>query len=329
MQTTTAPSPSPTLTLTRDAFGVADWRALGTSVRILTTDPHAITAARVLVEREIAAIDRAASRFRPDSELARVNGANGRPVRVSHLFATALRAALRAARITAGAVDPTIGAGLVALGYDRDFRVLPLDGPPPLMLRPAPGWRCVQVRDTPPDDESSGSIVQLPPGVQLDLGATAKALAADRAARLAADITDCGVLVSLGGDIAVAGPAPYQGWRVRVADDSAGPTDAPGQTVSIDAGGLATSSTTVRRWRRGGVTWHHLLDPWSGAPAAGPWRTVSVAAGSCVDANAAATAAVVRGAGAEAWLRQTGLPARLVAYTGAVTTIGRWPAEQV
>ena len=89
----------------------------------------------------------------------------------------------------------------------------------------------------------------------------AKAFAADRAAQQVATALDCGVLVSLGGDIALAGSAPGDGWPIRVTDDHAAGFDAPGQTVALTSGGLATSSVTVRRWNQGTVTRHHLLDP--------------------------------------------------------------------
>ena len=118
----------------------------------------------------------------------------------------------------------------------------------------------------------------MPVGVRLDLGATAKALAADRAVAVAAANVDDGVLVSLGGDISVAGTAPETGWVVHVTDDHRAPVSAVGQTIAIRSGGLATSSTTVRAWERGGVPVHHIVDPASGAPAQIVWRTVSVAA---------------------------------------------------
>jgi FAD:protein FMN transferase len=161
--------------------------------------------------------------------------------------------------------------------------------------------------------------------VAIDLGATAKALAADRAAHAAHEAAGCGVLVSLGGDVAVAGPAPRDGWAVRVMEDHAGPQEAAGQTIAIRSGGLATSGTTVRRWRAGGVPRHHILDPRTGEPAAVTWRTASVAAASCVDANTASTAAIVRGADAAPWLLRHGLPARLVAARGRVLLVGAWP----
>jgi thiamine biosynthesis lipoprotein len=232
----------------------------------------------------------------------------------------AVDVALRAARLTDGDVDPTVGTAVRILGYDRDFASVAADGGPlTCRIERAAGWRHVRV------DRDAGTI-QVPAGVELDLGATAKAYAADWAASTIADATGAGVLVALGGDVAVAGPAPRAGWPVRVTDDHAAPPDAPGETIAITIGGVATSSTTVRRWRRGGDALHHIVDPATGRSAAGPWRTVSVAASTCVDANIASTAAVVRGDAALGWLTGLGLAARLVRVDGDVLRVGGWPA---
>ena len=294
----------------------ATWPALGTSATVLVTEPRALEAARHEVEAELAAIDLACSRFRDDSELARLNAAGGRPVKAGLLLLEAIRVALRGAAVTDGAVDPTIGQALILAGYDRDFSALePRRGP--LHAARVAGWRMVVL------DEARGRVT-VPRGVKLDLGATAKALAADRAAAAACGATGCGVLVSLGGDIAVAGPPPEGGWAVRVAEDhKAGPAE-PGQTVTIGSGGLATSSTTVRRWGPGA---HHIIDPGTGKPARAWWRTVCAAAASCVDANIASTAAIVRGEAAVAWLSERRMPARLVHRGGEVTTVAGWPRE--
>lgn len=309
--------------------GVARWPALGTTATVAVTQAASLPAARATVLAELDRIDRAASRFRPDAELSMLNAAADRTPGTAHpvspLLAEALAAALWAAETTGGAVTPTVGAALVELGYDRDFALVDAQGPAlRRFTRPAPAWRSVHL------DRAAGRVT-LPPGVRLDLGATAKALAADRAARGAAAAAGCGVLVSLGGDLATAGDCLDGGWPVRVTDDTAasldGPVLPPGQTVLVRSGGLATSSTTVRRWRRGEASVHHLVDPWTGRPAGGPWRTVSVAAATCLDANVAATAAVVLGERALGWLAERRLPARLVEQNGTVRTVGPWPGD--
>jgi len=302
--------------------GQVSFPALGTTAAVAVTEAASLEHARAAVEDVIGAFDRACSRFRDDSELSAVNAAAGTAVPSSPLLLDAVEAALRAARLTDGDVDPTVGEALVALGYDRDFEAI---GPAaatvaPLRVAAVPGWRTVQV-------DRRAATVRVPAGVRLDLGATAKALASDRAADAAAAAAGCGVLVSLGGDIALAGQAPPQGWRVRVTDDHRAETSAPGQWISLRTGGLATSSTTVRRWQTSAGDVHHLVDPATGGSAGGVWRTVSVTAATCLDANIASTASIVRGERAVAWLRSIGLPSRLVAIDGTVVHIAGWPQQ--
>lgn len=298
----------------------ARFEALGTTAVVLVTEPAALDHARATLVAHVDVIDRACSRFRSDSELVAVNAAAAAgPVAVSDVLFEAVTVALGAAGETDGAVDPTMGSTMRELGYDRNFADIPNAGEPVrVTVRNRPGWRGVRL-------DRSRRTIELPAGVELDLGATAKAFCADRAAAAIRDSSGAGVLVSLGGDIAVAGPAPVGGWPVLVTDDHAAATDAPGQTIALDEGGLATSSTVVRRWSRGSAVLHHLLDPSTGRPAEKVWRTASVAAESCVAANTASTAAIVLGVAAPAWLTERGLPARLVADDGTVTIVGGWP----
>jgi FAD:protein FMN transferase len=300
----------------------AELPAFGGTAVVLTADPGALDEALAVVRDHIEAMDLACSRFRPDSELSRVNAAAGRPVVVGELFGLALKTALRAAELTAGDVDPTCGAALVAAGYDRDFEQLREAGVAVRVTgpRPGPGWRTVRW-------DAANHTVTAPPGTLLDFGATAKALTADLAAREVHDRTGSGVLVSFSGDMSAFGAAPHGGWRVRVTDDHRAGDDTPGQTVTLLDGGLATSSTVVRRWSAGSTQFHHIIDPRSGRPASSCWRTVSVAAADCVAANTAATAAIVRGEAAPGWLAGLGLPARLVRPDGSVVTVAAWPAD--
>ena len=302
----------------------AGWTALGCWVHLVVTDRAALDAARSMLAADLADLDAACSRFRADSELAALDRAQGRPVRLSPLLANAVEVALRAAELTDGDVDPTVGEAIVAAGYDRDFSLVPPDGPPlNLVVKAVPGWRQVRL-------DPATRTLAMPAGIRLDLGATAKAWAADRAAaRIAAEL-GAGVLVGLGGDIAVAGQAPPGGWRIRVQDVTGRPEDVPegpATVVAITSGGLATSSTTARRWRRGGNVLHHILDPRTGLPPAPVWRTISVTAATCADANADSTAAIIRGSEAPGWLAAIGLPARLVDVSGRVETVAGWPAE--
>jgi thiamine biosynthesis lipoprotein ApbE len=306
-----SPRSSGSQLLMEDQEAFAAWQALGMLIQIVVTSPSQLAAARELLAADLAALDRACSRFRADSELVAVgNAARGASgpvtVAVSPLLAEAVAVSLRAAQLTDGDVDPTVGGALAALGYDRDFGELAQTDKPQAShavhrggvgVRVIPGWRSVSV-------DVAARRLTVPSGVQL---------------------------VSLGGDTAVAGAAPDGGWRVRVQDRTGlpgQPADGPSQVVAIRDGGLATSSTAARRWRHGGDVLHHILDPRTGLPAAPVWRTVSVAAGTCADANTAATAAIIRGSRAPAWLSGLNLPARLVAHDGTVATLAGWPESQ-
>ncbi len=297
----------------------ARWDALGTSVHVLVTDATHLDAAADAVSSLLDRVDAAFSRFRDDSELVALNAAAGRDVPVSPLLAQAIDVAIEAAAATDGAVDPTIGQALRAIGYDADFAVLGSRASlPTVRIRAIPGWRAIAF-------DRRRRTVRVPKGVELDLGSTGKALAADLAAQAAlAAMPRGGALVNLGGDIAVAGDAPGEGWRVALADDARCEPALANGSISIRAGAVATSSTIVRRWTRGGVQRHHIVDPATGQPAAGPWRTVTVVAADCVAANAAATGAIVKGTGAVPWLDGLGLPARLVAGDGSVIRLGGW-----
>ncbi len=302
----------------------ASFEVFGTTAVLVVTEPDAIEGARALAEQVLAEVDLACSRFRPDSELVRLNAAAGQRVAISATFADLLAAAIRAAELTDGDVDPTCALALTGLGYDRDFAEVRAAAAGPRRADspagPVPGWRTIHL-------DKTKQQVRVTHGAQIDLGATAKAWAADRCAELIASRLHCGVLVSLGGDVAVAGSPPADGWRIRVTDDHAAPSSAPGQTVAIRAGGLATSSTTVRTWTVGGQRVHHIIDPATGEPAQPCWRTVSVAAATCTDANTASTAAIIRGAAAPGWLTSAGLPARLVRDDGTVQTTAGWPLD--
>ncbi|HEY2575597.1 MAG TPA: FAD:protein FMN transferase [Streptosporangiaceae bacterium] len=302
------------------------WDAIGTSVRLVVTDPARLASGRRLLASYIAALDLACSRFRPDSELAEAERRAGTAVPVSELLADVVGIALHAAEVTDGDLDPTVATQLAALGYDRDFTLVARDGPPVrLSLRTQPRWRDIEL-------DRERRRLTVPPGVRLDLGATAKAHAADRAAARLARRLGCGVLVSLGGDIAVGGPPPPGGWRVRIQDITGHPDEppvGPSQLIAVAGGGVSTSGIAARRWRRGQLTLHHILDPRTGMPARAVWRTVSVLADTAVQANIASTTAIIRGASAPGWLDGQHLAARLVAADGRVTATAAWPSQEV
>lgn len=292
----------------------AEWDVWSTTARIVVTDPGVLERARQLVTQHLADVDAACSRFRRCSELRAVEQAMGAPVAVTTLLAKLVGVALTAAERTDGDVDPTVGSVMDALGYNRDITLGLGDRRVGVSVQ-APAWTGVRL---------VGTVLTLPRGAHLDLGATAKAAAADHAAQLVHDTLGCGVMVNLGGDLATAGSAPAGGWQVRVQD---APGD-PACQVALDPGGaVATSSTIHRRWTHDGRTLHRVVDPRTGLPATTRWRTVTVAAATCVEANTATTACVVRGDAAIGWLRELGLPARLVDDERRVHTLNGWPSD--
>lgn len=297
------------------------WTVWGLEAAITGTEPSMMGAAERIVRDVVADVDEACSRFRSDSELMRLQPFLAGGAEVSPVLAKLMASALDAARWTHGSVDPTLGKDLAALGYDRDLAQVRLnpDGAAVAGTRTqprTPGWQRVSLE---------GQILTVPEDLRLDLGATAKAVAADwAAARVAAEL-GCGVLVSLGGDIATAGPSPEGGWQVLVHDLPADPR----QQVTLQAGhAMATSSTQKRRWQIAGHSVHHILDPRFGLPAEPVWRSVTVAASSCLRSNAFTTAGIVRGFAAVEWFDRIGVAARLVDAQGRIVTTGGWPKGQ-
>jgi len=310
------------------ATRVERWRQIGTNVDVVVSNGSLEMAADA-VRSTIDAADLCFSRFRDDSELSLVNRSPGRRLRVSPLLVQAVEVALSAAAKTSGLVDPALGSAIKLIGYDRDFDQLrgrDLDtgdlAPRAWQFVAVEGWRAVEL-------DRTRRTLRVPAGVELDLGSTGKALIVDLATRAAAEtLTDGGgVLVSIGGDMMTAGRPPRGGWIVQLAEDSSAPLDPATPVVAVHDGALATSSTTVRRWLARGELVHHLIDPRTGRPADGPWRSATVVAADCVTANTAATAAIVLGDSAAAWLEQRSLPARLVGRDGSVSYISGWPAD--
>lgn len=266
----------------------------------VSTSPAAMPEALPIVREMIDAVDSTCSTFREDSDISRVNANAGEWIDVDPLFATILGQTLELAAATQGRLDPSVGTRWLSLA-DTDIRLRSAD------------YRQIELR---------GTQVRIPGWMRLDLGSIAKAWCADEAAAKAAAATGYGVLVGLCGDIAVAGPAPSAGWTIVCGDDHRNPGAGPSSKVIITDGGLATSSTRVRRTHYGA----HVLDPVTMRPITGPWHTVTVAAATCAQANAAGTAALVLGSEAAAWLSSRKLPARLVRADDYVQMTGGWPA---
>ena len=296
--------------------------AIGTANHVHASDPDALVDAAAIARDHLDELDRAASRFRPDSEvslLARLAKERRATIYASPILAYYLRQALRVARLTDGLVDPTVGAALIAHGYDRDLADVQSRSAAPGAGEAAdiPGWQEIDF------DPQTGRL-SVPAGTVIDLGASAKAAAADRIAALLAARLPGGFLVNLGGDIAVAGELPEGGWRIGV--ERADATIA--QVVTARGQAFATSSTQKRTWHGGEAhepVRHHILDPRTGRSAHSPWAQVTCAAASALEANAASTASIILGLQAPEWLRDKGIPARLDHLDGGTTMTPGWP----
>jgi FAD:protein FMN transferase len=296
---------------------VATFQAIGTTVYVGVRDAGELRLARRLAAEILVDVDEVCSRFRADSDLARVNASPGSWVEVDPLLVAAVDVAVEAARQTEGLVHPLLGRPLVQLGYDRTFdELVEIDAgfEVPLQVPALDAWREIAL-------DRSGRI-RIPVGTALDLGATGKAWAADLIARAYEQNLCASAVVSVGGDLRIANPDGTP-WLVAVSER---PGDA-GTLVELGSGGMATSTTRIRRWTRAGARRHHVLDPRTGLPAVECWRTVTATGATCTAANTASTAAIVLGEEAPAWLAGRSVTARLVSHGGDVLPVGAWPAD--
>jgi thiamine biosynthesis lipoprotein len=295
------------------------WQSLGTYVQLSVSDPDKVPAAERRARSLLAAVDWACSRFREDSELHRVNAGAGTWVRVDPLLVAATEAAVEAAEHTDGIVHPLLGKVMIGLGYDRTFTELQPGTSLEARIEPPPlgAWRSI---------EWEAGAIRIPAGTALDLGATAKAWAGDMISRTIAEEEGANVLLSLGGDVAISrGDRRPTWWPIAIREHPEGEASAE---VALTWGGLATSSTRLRRWTVAGVTHHHLVDPRTGASARTCWRMVSATGPSATAANIATTAAIVLGDEAVQWLTEREVAARLVAEDGTVTLTPGWPEKK-
>jgi thiamine biosynthesis lipoprotein len=272
------------------------FRAMGTEVELFVEADGAERALEA-AENEFHRLEALLSRFRPDSELSRLN--DERTLEPGPDLLEVVELALLARVRTGGRFDPTVHNALVAAGYDRSFELVPADGP---AAGSAPCGGGVLV---------DGRRLKLEPGVRLDLGGIGKGFAIERAAVVLAAAGPC--LVNAGGDLAVRGGS----WPV-------GLETADGQiTLELDRGAIATSGRDRRRWRRNGHEQHHLIDPRTGAPAETDLLRVTVVASDAVEAEVWAKALFLGGeeaAAAEA--DGLGLPAVLVTADGRTRLAG-------
>ncbi|MGE0309950.1 MAG: FAD:protein FMN transferase [Acidimicrobiia bacterium] len=280
-------------------------RAMGSDVHIVVVGGAGDDLIELALAR-IAVLEARWSRFRPDSELSRINAADGNPVVVSTDTLTLVEGLRSAWERTDGRFDPTVYDAMNALGYDRTFAEIgDRDGLPhgetddPYGLRtyaqasvPTAGCWGVELRH-------DRSMVQLPQGVHLDPGGLGKGLAADLVARELFEAGADGVLVSIGGDLRVMGASPGASdgestWRIGIEH----PTDRSRSigVITLADGGIATSTSSRRRWTTDdGVPRHHLIDPSTGLPAERTWTQVTAVAGTAAWAEVAAKAIFLDG----------------------------------
>jgi thiamine biosynthesis lipoprotein len=285
---------------------------MGCDVSVLAPSDRA--EAGSLVEQVLAWWDARFSRFRRDSELEALNAAGGRPFAASQPMVTVLGAALQAAHATDGLFDPLLGGRMIELGYDRTFARLRHE---PSAL-PLTDWRAEAWREVAIDPQRG--TVQLPDGYRVDLGGIAKGMAVDAAIRALVAEGVPYAAVNAGGDLAVAGLPPGQeSWPVAIE----GP---PERVVGVREGALATSSVLRRRWSVNGAERHHLLDPQTGMPAAGPIVQATVAAATCGQAEVATKLAILSPdvPTAITHLEQRRLAALLITRDGEAWHVGTW-----
>lgn len=288
------------------------WQEWSTTVEFGAHSPDALKQLERIAREVIEQVTDAASRFLAGSDVLNVNAHPGEWVDVSPTMVELVQEACRVAEITDGLVTPLVGGALLGIGYDRD--IAELGGNVVHVVPVNPDWRSIETQET---------RVRIPPHSMMDLGASAKAWTADEIIRRFASTSPEPALASLGGDIAVTGDAEF---LVEVSERAqAEADDAPVQQVRICDGGLATSTTVIRRWKAENSVMHHIIDPRTALPATNVYRTASVAASSCADANAASTAAIILGSAAPAWLQRASLPSRLVGADGSVTRLCGWP----
>ncbi len=270
------------------ALQSATFRAMGCEMTLwlgadTATAEVQLAAARAFIDRAEACL----SRFRPESELSHLNARSGETVRVSPLLYQVVQLALAGARRAQGLYDPSVLAALEAAGYDRAFADgLDTEAPPSLVPLPQADWRDIGL------DPTSGSIA-LPPNLTIDLGGVAKAWTAECVADQLAPYGPC--LVDAGGDIALRGAAPgLPGWPIGVADPRRPEGDLAWLLLRERA--VATSGVDYRRWQRGGISQHHLIDPRTRCPARTDLLSATIIAAEAAEANVHAVATLVLGA---------------------------------
>ena len=293
------------------------FRAMNTDIALLAplAGPDFDRAAAI-VRRVFMDVEQALSRFLPGSDLSRLNRSGGSPVPVSPLLYTAVSLALHAARETDGVFDPTVLSALEHAGYDRSFEHVIAgvrSSSPTAHTFALPDYRAVRC-------DPDSLTIHLAEGQRLDLGGIGKGLAVDLA------LADTSFLpnrcIAAGGDVAARGTAGPDGeWSVALEDAG----EAGSRSIALRDAAVATSTTLKRRWRVDGQERHHLIDPRTGRPSSSPFRSVSVVAGTCVQADVAAKTALLLGEQGAPFLEQRGLHGLAVRHDASTVATSEWP----
>ncbi len=223
-----------------------------------------------VAEAEVRRLEELWSRFRPDSEVSRLNDRSGQSVAVSAETITLVCRALRAHRLTGGWFDPFMARTIADLGYDRDFlHLIGVEAAPVGQGSYSLGDGATLRRAAPADEvviDREARTVRLPTGFGLDPGGIGKGLAADLVSATALAAGARGALVNLGGDLRCRGEHPGDGWTITISDP-VGDRPALDEWVRITEGAVATSTPLKRRWiAPDGSAAHHLLHPATGRP---------------------------------------------------------------
>lgn len=293
-----------------------EFHAMGTTISVLLPERHATTGLRA-VQELFESWEQTLSRFRPDSELSRLNQRAGESVAVSALLFHVLSSAMLAAHVTEGRYDPTMQTQLAQLGYDRSFDTFPETLPAnERSAHPGGGWRRVGI-------DRGDRCVTLPVGVGLDFGGIAKGMAVDAAITRLARLGVTSALVNAGGDLALLGLPPHASdWPIAIEGLRGS------RTIALQRGAMATSGIGRRHWRQGEQARHHLLDPRTGEPVQNDLWSVTVVAPRCELAEVAAKAAFVAGVEqGSSLLREYGLAGLLTLKDDSWRAVGAWPAE--
>ena len=278
-------------------YWVGRFQAMAGPCEVLmdTQDPLLAQRLTEIAEQEASRIEHKLSRYREDNIIYKINNANGAKVKVDAETAQMLDYADQCYRLSDGMFDVTSGVLRRAWKFDGSDNVPGKDRVKKLL--PHIGWKKVRWQSP---------YLQMPKGMQIDLGGIGKEYSVDRTILLLRQATSISCLVNYGGDIATTGPRQTgKGWIVGI--ENPDPTLAHNKAYELKHGAIATSGDARRYLLKNGVRYSHILDPRSGWPVSDAPRSVTVITDTCTEAGILATLAMLHGAQAEEFLAQQGV----------------------